>query len=496
MGLAGEASVYLLACFLCLLLLSVWRRYGEKSHLPPGPTPLPVIGNLHQLKASEMVKSIKALSEKYGPVFTLHLGLRRVVVLWGYDAVKEALVDRGDEFGDRGPLPTFGSVLDEYGVTMSNGSRWKELRRFTLKTMKDLGMGKRSIEEKIREEARYLIEELKMTKELPFDPTIHICNAVSNVTCSVLFGNRFDYQDEEFREVLRMMNEAFVLSSSIYGQMYNMFTDIMDHLPGPHKRIYALLSRIQRFTERRVKMNQETLDLKAPRDFIDHFLIKMDKEKENPSTEFFKKNLVVSVLGLFIVGTQTVSTTLRHALLLLGKHAEIAEKVLGEIDRVIGRDRIPSIEDRIKMPYADAVIHEILRFSDILPFGIPHMMTQNTNFRGFKLPKGMEVYPILSSVLHDPNHFSDPENFSPGNFLDENGRFKKNNAFMPFSAGKRGCVGEGMARMEIFIYVTSILQRFKLTFPGNPKDIDTRPRLSGFENIPANYKLQVIPHES
>ncbi|KAJ1138622.1 hypothetical protein NDU88_005003 [Pleurodeles waltl] len=329
-------------------------------------------------------------------------------------------------------------------------------------------------------------------EEFPFDPTLHLSNAASNVTCSVIFGKRFDYQDKDFLDLLGMINEAAALSSSLSGQLYSMYTDILEYLPGPHKEIHGVLRCLEKFVEKRVKMNQETLDPKSPRDFIDCFLIKMEEDKDNPETEFYMSQLVKSVLSLFMAGTETVSTTLRHALLLLIKYPEIEARVVAEIDNVIGRLRTPSIEDRNQMPYTDAVIHEIQRFSDIIPLGVPHMVMRDTNFRGFTLPKGTEVYPILSSVLQDPTQFTDPDIFTPERFLDEHGNFKKSDAFMPFSAGKRICVGEGLARNELFIYITSILQNFKLKFSCDPNEIDIKPRLSGLIGIPVNYKVLAI----
>ncbi|XP_069489441.1 cytochrome P450 2A13-like [Ambystoma mexicanum] len=494
MILVGELTLYLLAVIPVLLFWTFWKNHDEMSRLPPGPVSFPIIGNLHQIKAKEMVNSLKALSQKYGPVFTVRLGMRRVVVLWGYDAVKEALVDQGEEFSGRGSMPSFQGVMKGYGPVLSSGNCWKEMRHFTLTTLRNFGMGKRIIEELVKEEAGYLIAEIESTKGLPFDPSLYTTNAVFNVICSILFGKRFEYHDEEFLELNEMIHECALISSSWTSQLYHMYTDIMDFLPGSHQKMHQMLSSIEKFVERKVKTNQETLDPNSPRDFIDCFLIKMEKEKGNDSTEYFMKNLVISVLSLLLAGTESVISTINHSLLLIKKHPEIEAKLLAEIDSVIGRDRLPSFDDKNRMPYTDALIHEVQRFSNIFPLGLPHRVTRDITFRNFMLPKGTDIIPVLSSVLHDPEHFTDTETFDPGHFLDENGCFKSNDAFMPFSAGKRICPGEGLARMELFIYITTILQKFKLQFPCDPKDIDIRPRLNGFLNIPVSYTLRAIPH--
>uniref|UniRef100_A0A8B9PCM2 Cytochrome P450 2G1 n=1 Tax=Apteryx owenii TaxID=8824 RepID=A0A8B9PCM2_APTOW len=275
--------------------------------------------------------------------------------------------------------------------------------------------------------------------------------------------------------------------------LYDMFSGVMQYLPGRHNRLYHLIEELKAFIATRVAANQASLDPASPRDFIDCFLIQSEKEKKNPDSEFNSTNLILTTLNLFFAGTETVSSTLRFGFLFLMKHPEVEGKVHEEIERVIGRHRVPASEDRMKMPYTDAVIHEIQRLTDIVPLGLPHTVTRDTPFRGYMLPKGTNVFPMLGSVLHDPKYFSHPEEFNPGHFLDANGRFKKNDAFVPFSSGKRVCLGEAMARMELFLYFTTILQSFSLQSLVPPAQIDVSPRLSGFGNIPPSYELSLIP---
>ncbi|CAO2626326.1 Cytochrome P450 2B1 [Lemmus lemmus] len=196
---------------------------------------------------------------------------------------------------------------------------------------------------------------------------------------------------------------------------------------------------------------------------------------------------MISVLSLFFAGTETSSTTLRYGFLLLLKYPHV--KVQKEIDQVIGSHRPPTLDDRTKMPYTEAVIHEIQRFSDLVPLGVPHKVTKDTLFRGYLLPKNTEVYPILSSALHDPRYFEQPDTFNPDHFLDANGALKKNEAFMPFSIGKRICLGESIARNELFLFFTTILQNFSVSSPVPPKDIDLRPKESGFGKLPPTYQI-------
>ncbi|KAH0631504.1 hypothetical protein JD844_005848 [Phrynosoma platyrhinos] len=331
------------------------------------------------------------------------------------------------------------------------------------------------------------------TLEKPFDPTYFLSRAVSNIICSIVFGNRFDYEDKDFQALMEMLNNSFREMSTAWAQFYDIYASFLKYFPGPHTKIYDILEDMRCFISKRIKKNKETLDPNFPRDFIDSFLIQMEKEKDKPSSEFNDKNLELTTLALFFAGTETISSTLRYGFLFLMKYPEVQAKVHEEIDQVIGRNRVPNIEDRSQMPYMDAVIHEIQRFSDLLPMDLIHMVICDTEFRGYIIPKGTEIYPVLSSVLHDPTMFKRPFAFSPENFLDENGRFKKNDAFVPFSAGKRLCLGEALARMELFILFTTILQSFQLKSLIPPEDIDTTPMESGLATIPPFYQLSIIP---
>ncbi|XP_036590753.1 cytochrome P450 2C19-like isoform X3 [Trichosurus vulpecula] len=427
----------LLLCISCLLLISSWKKGFGRGKLPPGPVPLPIIGNILQLDLKNIPESLCRLAKEYGPVFTLQLGVECVVVLHGYQAVKEALIDHGDKFADRAHKPLFELSSKGLGIIASNGERWKQIRRFSLMTLRNFGMGKKSIEERVQEEAKYLVEELKKTKGLPCDPTFVLECAPCNVVCSIIFQKHFEYKDQKFLCLLNLLNENIRISSSPWI-----------------------------------------------------------REKQQPQSEFTIENLVSTGVDLFGAATETTSTTLRYGLLLLLKHPEITGKIHEEIDRVIGQNRTPCVEDRNKMPYTNAVVHEIQRYIDLVPTNLPHAVSEDVQFRQYLIPKGTTIIPLLSSVLHDDEEFPNPYKFDPGHFLDKSGKFKKSDYFMPFSAGKRMCVGESLARMELFLFFTTILQNFTLKSLIDPKDIDTSPIASGFIKIPSFYELCFLPYKN
>ncbi|ELW67341.1 cytochrome P450 2E1 [Tupaia chinensis] len=485
-------TIILLGWMVTLLLISIWKHIHSSWNLPPGPFPLPIIGNLLQLDVKNVPKSFTRLAERFGPVFTLYLGSRRIVVVHGYKAVREVLLDYKNEFSGRGEIPAFQAHKDK-GVIFNNGPTWKDTRRFSLTVLRDYGMGKQGNELRIQKEAHVLLEELRKTQGQPFDPTYLIGCAPCNVISDILFHKHFDYNDKTFLRLMSLFNENFYLLSTPWLQLYNYFSGYIQYLPGRHRKVIKNVYEIKDYVYERVKEHYQSLDPNCPQDFTDCLLMEMEKEKHSSEPLYTLDNIAVTVADLFFAGTETTSTTLRYGLLILMKYPEIEEKLHEEIDRVIGPSRIPAVKDRLEMPYMDAVVHEIQRFINLVPSNLPHEATRDTMFRGYLIPKGTVVIPTLDSLLYDKQEFPDPEKFKPEHFLNENGKFKYSDHFKAFSTGKRVCVGEGLARMELFLFLSAILQHFNLKSLVDPKDIDLSPLTIGFGSIPRHYKLCVIP---
>ncbi|XP_019943823.2 cytochrome P450 2G1-like [Paralichthys olivaceus] len=488
-----DFTTVILAGLILALLLVLTLKSSKKYNLPPGPVALPLVGNLPQLDRNAPFKSFLKFGETYGPVMTFHLGRQRTIVLVGYDAVKEALVDQADDFTGRGPLPFLIKATKGYGLGISNGERWRQLRRFTLSTLRDFGMGRKGMEEWIQEESNHLRGRIDSFKAAPFDPTFLLSRTVSNVICCMVFGQRFSYEDKQFLQLLNIISEILKFVNSPLGQMYNIFPWLMERLPGYQHYIFAQIDKVREFIEMNIREHKEALDPSSPRDYIDSFLIQTDQEKHNPTTEFHHDNLVSTVMNLFLAGTETTSSTIRYAISVFIKYPNIQEKIQQEIDSVIGQDRCPNMEDRKSLPFTDAVIHEVQRFLDIVPFSLPHYALTDISFRGYTIPKDTVIIPLLHSVLKDEKQWAAPWTFNPQHFLDHSGNFKKNPAFLPFAAGKRACVGESLARMELFIFLVSLLQHFTFSCAEGPDSINLVPEYSSFANMPRRYKIIATP---
>ncbi|XP_044160073.1 cytochrome P450 2K6-like isoform X2 [Bufo gargarizans] len=428
------------------------------------------------------------LSEKYGEIYTLHVGPRKIVVLSGYKAVKEALVTRAEDFGERANTPIFDLAFNRHGVIFSNGELWKSMRRFTLSTLRDFGMGKKSIEAKIQDEVIALTESFKSHNGTQFNPHLLVNSAVSNVICSIIFGNRFEYGDPTFGKLIRLLDENAKLFGTRKVVLYNYYPFI-GSLLGLHNKIKQNIQNLKDFILNFVKKRRVEFSANDITGYIDAYLMKQEQESTKTETYFDEKNLIYTVMDLFGAGTETTSTTIRWGILLMMKYPEIQKRVQDEIKTHLKPGQLPTVEDRKKMPYTDAVIHELQRFGNIVPLNLSHTTPTDVYFRGYCIPKGTEVIPLLTSVLYDKTQWKTPYQFNPNHFLDKDGKFVRNDAFMPFSAGRRACAGESLAKMELFLFFTGLLQAF--TFyppPGvSREDLSLVPGI-GFTLVPTPYK--------
>nr|XP_006137091.1 cytochrome P450 2K6-like [Pelodiscus sinensis] len=490
MILEDPVVLLLLFAITFVFIFTVKRGWSKRTCLnyPPGPRPLPVLGNLHQLDLKRPYRTLLELSEKYGPVFSIQMGPKKMVVLSGYKMVKEALVNQADAFAERPKIPIFEKLAKGHGIIFAHGENWKAMRRFTLTTLRDFGMGKRTIEDKILEECDYLIQEFESHEGSSFDTTETMNVAVSNVIVSIMLGHRFDYKDPKFLHLIHLTIENFQLGGSPTVMLFNTFP-ALEFLPGNHKTVLKNLEELYSFIQQTFVEYLKQLDANDQRSFIDAFLVKQQEEKSNPDSHFKNENLQSLVSNLFMAGTETTSTTLRWGLLLMMKYPDIQKKVHEEIERVLGSARL-RYEHRKKMPYIDAVIHEIQRFANILPMNLPRETTEDVRLYGYVIPKGTYIIPLLASVLHDKTQWEKPGEFYPQHFLSTDGKFVKNEAFMPFSAGRRICAGETLAKMELFLFFTSLMQKF--TFHPPPgvtaSDLDLTPAV-GFTTPPMPHKI-------
>ncbi|XP_039216456.1 cytochrome P450 2W1-like isoform X2 [Crotalus tigris] len=423
----------------------------------------------HLLQGSQRPPPTCQLAKKYGPIFTLYFGFKKVVVLTGYEAVKDALVNFTEEFVDRPSIPIFEQIQHGNGVFFSTGELWRTTRRFTVSAMRNLGMGKKHIEECITEELSFLIENINSFEGEPFN--LRTFNAAAtNITFVLLFGERFEYNNPTFLTLQRLIDEVMCLLGSPALHLFN-FYPFLGFLFTVHKTLLQKIEEVRVIIRDYIKSSRQDLNGNCFRSYTEALVFKQQQDMNKRQNLFHEDNLIASILDLVMAGTETTATTLQWAVLLAMRYPEMQKKVQEEIGRVVKPGHWVTYEDRRHMPFTNAVIHEVQRFITLLPH-VPRSTSVDTHFRGYFLPKGTMVIPSLTSVLLDQSQWETPHEFNPNHFLDPSGNFVKKDAFVPYSLGRRNCIGESLAKMELFLFFTGLLQKFTFRPPPGLTETD------------------------
>uniref|UniRef100_A0A8C6C417 Cytochrome P450 n=1 Tax=Monodon monoceros TaxID=40151 RepID=A0A8C6C417_MONMO len=453
MLLTGDTLATLaVAVAIFLLLVDQMHRHSRwAAHYPPGPMPLPGLGNLLQVNFQDPLLSFSQLRRRFGDVFSLQQAWTPVVVLNGLAAVREALVYRSQDNYDRPPATVYEHL--GYGPR----SEGVILRRFSSSTLRNFGLGKKSLEQWVTEEASCLCA------AFADQPQRLLNKAVSNVIASLTFGSRFEYNDLRILKLLDILEDGLKEEVGFVRQVLEAIPVLL-RIPGLAARVFPGQRAFMVLIDELVIEHRVTRDrAQPPRDLTDAFL----DEVEVRGTPRAASRLVVS--DLFSAGVITTSATLAWALLLMILHPDVQReprRVQQEVDEVIGQVRQPEMGDQALVPFTMAVVHEVQCFGDIIALGLPHMTSRDIEVQGFLIPKGTTLITNLSSVPKDETIWKKPSHFHPEHFLDAQGRFVKQEALIPFSAGTCG----PLACMERFLFFTSLLQHLSFSVPtGQPR---------------------------
>ncbi|XP_031150701.1 cytochrome P450 2F2-like isoform X2 [Sander lucioperca] len=481
------ASIFLI--WLCIVFLILLLKSQRPKNFPPGPPILPILGNILHLSLENPLKDFERLRNTYGNVYSLFLGTRPAVIINGMKAMKEAMVTKGTDFAGRPQDLFVNDATQRKGLILADyGSSWRDHRRFALATLRNFGLGKHSMEERIRTEIQYTVDTLEKSIGNTLNPQVMFHNAASNIICQVLFGTRYEYDDEFIKVIVQCFTENTKITNGPWTVLYDSFPIIHD-LPLPFTKVLKNVETCRNLVIGLIKEHKKTRVHGEPRDFVDCYLDELNKRGDDGSS-FSEERLIMYALDLHFAGTDTTSNTLLTGFLYLMTYPHIQERCQQEIDEVLeGKDQA-SFDDRHNMPYMQAVIHEVQRIANTVPLSVPHCTTKDTELMGYSIPRGTLIIPNLTSVLNEEGQWKFPNEFNPENFLNDQGEFVKPETFMPFSAGPRMCLGEGLARMELFLIMVTLLRKFKFIWPEDAGEPDYTP-VYGVTLNPKPYRMKI-----
>ncbi|XP_072244372.1 cytochrome P450 1D1 [Leuresthes tenuis] len=512
---ASLSTVTVALCVFTFVLMAIklQKSFQQDSQLDhtkspplPGPTPWPLVGNLLQM-GDQMHLSLTRLRRQYGDVFKLRLGSLTVVILSGHTTIRQALVRQGEAFAGRPELFTFSAVADGNSMTFSEkyGPAWvlhKKLCKNALRSFAQAeprGSGATCLlEEHVCAEAAEMVEMIhdqavKAEKDHAMkgiDPVVPLVTSVANVVCALCFGKRYDHNDGEFLTIVNINNEVLKIFAA--GNLADFFP-VFRYFPSPSLReMVKYIRGMNGFMEQRIEEHIKTFDKNCIRDITDALIALCENREENIETSLLSSSQIIhTVIDIFGAGFDTIIAGLQWSLLYLIKFPDTQDRIHQEIDDHIGSARLPRFSDKSKMPFTEAFINEVFRHASYVPFTIPHCTTRNTTLNGYFIPKDMCVFINQYQVNHDIDLWGDPDKFRPDRFLGPSGQLNKEliEKVLIFGMGRRRCLGDGFARLEMFVFLTTLLHGLRLeNVPGQELDLSTD---FGLTMKPRPYRITV-----
>ncbi|KAL9847719.1 steroid 17-alpha-hydroxylase/17,20 lyase [Geothlypis trichas] len=470
------------ALLLALALLCTWRLARRRDTLPmatatglgrPRSLPaLPLVGSLLQLAGHPQLHlRLWRLQGHYGSLYALWMGSHYVVVVNSYRHAREVLLKKGKDFAGR-PRTVTTDLLSRGGKDIafaSYGPLWKFQRKLVHTALSMFGEGSLALERIICREAASLCETLSAAQDTALDMAPELTRAVTNVVCSLCFNSSYRRGDPEFEAMLEYSQG--IVDTVAKESLVDIFPWLQIF---PNKDLTLLKKCLQvrdqllqqKFTEHKEAFCGDTV-----KDLMDALLqVRLSASNSSPlepGLELTDDHLLMTVGDIFGAGVETTTTVLKWAVLYLLHYPEIQRKIQEEMDHKIGLVRHPHLSDRPLLPYLEATISEVLRIRPVSPLLIPHVSLADTSIGEYSIPKGARVIINLWSVHHDEKEWDKPEEFNPGRFLDERGQHihSPSPSYLPFGAGIRVCLGKVLAKMELFLFLAWVLQRFTLECP-------------------------------
>uniref|UniRef100_A0A8C8ZD46 Steroid 17-alpha-hydroxylase/17,20 lyase n=1 Tax=Prolemur simus TaxID=1328070 RepID=A0A8C8ZD46_PROSS len=460
-----------------LLLFTLAYCFWPKVRCPGAKYPkslpsLPLVGSLPFLPryGHQHVNFFK-LQKKYGPIYSVRMGPKTLVVVGHYQLAKEVLVKKGKDFSGRPQVASLDILSDnQKGIAFADyGTHWQLHRKLVMATFALFKDGHQKLEKIICQEIRVLCDVLLTYDGQSIDISLPIFLAITNIICFICFNNSYKYGDPELT-VIQEYNEG-ILENLGNGSLVDIFPWLQEKFRS-NSTTNMLDVMIQ------AKMNSDN----------------NNSDPDEDSKKLSDKYILATVGDIFGAGVETTASVIKWIVAFLLHNPQLKKKIYEEIDQNIGFSRTPTISDRSNLILLEATIREVLRIRPVAPLLIPHKANIDSSIGEYAIDKGTEVVVNLWALHHNEKEWHQPDQFMPERFLDSTGSqlISPSLSYLPFGAGPRSCVGEVLARQELFLFTSWLLQRFDLEVPddGQLPSLEGNPKLV-FLIEPFKVKIKV-----
>ncbi|XP_058112251.1 cheilanthifoline synthase-like [Magnolia sinica] len=438
------------------------RKPKSTMKLPPGPPKLPIIGNLHQNllqlgSGGELIYvTLFKLSQKYGGIMTVWLGMKPTIVISNHEGAWEVLVNKSADYASR-MLPYMSKYITANWTTLfssDHGPYWQSLR----KGVQGFAMNPSSISSQTLSQEK---EAIAMTQKIQEQAAVNggIVHPIDNIRHNTIrvvgrlcFGP--DFNNEAFVVGIDPFIDD-VINISALARFADAFPFIryIPGLRGPFRKVAEIRDGIVSVVKPEITRYQSS---KSPcTTCYMHFLL---------SNGYPMETIIFTLFEMFMLSVDSTSTATAWALAFLIRNPEIQQKLFKEVSGGDEKRERVTVDQVSKMPYLQAVMSEVFRMKPIAPLAIPHKTVNDTTLTGLKIDKGTAVIVNIYAVLNDPKVWNEPERFMPERFLNENARsagMAMERSFLPFGAGRRICAGMDLGKLQVGLTLANLINSFE-----------------------------------
>ncbi|KAI0057801.1 cytochrome P450 [Artomyces pyxidatus] len=506
-----------LALFFLLLSLLESQRKRKGLRYPPGPFPLPIVGNLFDIPSERSWLVYTEWGKTYGDITSAQVFGHVLVVLNSAKAARDLLEKRAAIYSGRPAIPFFDLQVISPHLYISvaeqnHRMRWNPWFVLSSPITPMWRLRRKMLDRGLRPSAA--VQFRPMQKEKVHDFLKHLLSQPQNfrhhieylqgaIIMSIVYGYDVEgYNDVYLKTALaaNAIGQAGVLPGSVLVNALSLLKYLPGWLPG--MGFQTLAREGERLgndmVNRPFQLVKDNMRHGTARPSVTQINL-LELENICDAVEFKKGERAIAEASgsLYLAGADTTSSAIGFLFNALALYPDVQRKAQAEIDAVTGGRRLPAFEDRSRLPYVEALCKEVLRWRIVSPAGMPHMVVQDDVHERYFIPKGATVISNIWAILHDARVYPDPDEFKPERFLTADGRPCDDPALaLVFGFGKRVCPGRHIAGDTLFIVAASILATYTI---GKAKDAQGHDIPVGnsyrgaITSHPEEFKCSIVP---